>query len=230
MSLKLIIGNHNYSSWSLRGWFYLRASRIAFETIRLPLFTPDWKARVHQYSAAGRVPVLLDGELAVWDTTAIFAYLQEGYPNAIGWPKDKCARAQARSIAAEMHSGFMAVRDELPQNIRARVPLALASRSAACQSQVARIFDIWTSCRDRFSDQGPWLFGEISIVDVMYAPVALRFVTYNIPVPGRAAEFVDAVTNHPAIQEWQALAVAEEEALDFIDNLYPIDQTPLTQG
>lgn len=230
MSLKLVIGNHNYSSWSLRGWFYLRASGIPFETIRLPLFTPEWKARVYQYSPAGRVPVLLDDDLAVWDTTAIFAYLQEEYPHAIGWPAEKRARAEARSIAAEMHSGFMAVRDELPQNIRARTQLSPASMSDACRSQMARIFDIWASCRSRFGDRGPWLFGELSIADVMYAPVALRFITYEVPLPGRAAEFVDAVTNHPAIQEWQALAAAEEETLDFIDNLNPIEETPLTQG
>ena len=147
MPLKFVIGDHNYSSWPLRGWFYLRASQLPFETIRLPLFTPDWKERIAYYSQADRVPVLLDGELAVWDTLAIFAYLQEEYFGAIGGRANRHARVQARSIAAEMHSGFMAVRDQLPQNIRSRVPLALTSLSPACQSQAARIVDIWTAYR-----------------------------------------------------------------------------------
>lgn len=230
MRFRLVIGNHNYSSWSLRAWLYMRESNIEFELIRIPLFTDEWRRRAGQYSPTRRVPVLLDRDLAVWDTLSIFEYLREEVPGAVGWPQERVARAEARSISAEMHAGLMAVRDELPQNIRARRPLALSSLSDQAQEQVERICDIWQSCRQRFGDQGPWLYGRFSIADVLYAPVALRFVTYDIPTPGRAAEFVDAISALPAIDEWRAAAGAEIETLDFIDNLTPADDGPMTLG
>ncbi len=228
---KLVIGNKNYSSWSLRAWLYLRQSAIAFEEIRISLFSEtEWRDELQRYTPAGRVPVLLDGKHPVWDSHAIIEYLLEREPQAIGWPADARARAVARSVSAEMHSGFLAIRDELPQNLRARRPRGLSELSAACRSQIARIDEIWTRCLSDFGDGGPWLFGPFSIADVMFAPVALRFVTYAIPVGPEAETFIRSVEALPAVQDWVREAEAEPERLTFIDDLLPADQTPLTPG
>lgn len=227
---RLVIANRNYSSWSLRAWLYLSESRIPFEEIRIPLFTGDWEQSVAQYSPAGRVPVLLDGDIAVWDSMAIMEYLRERHPQALGWPEEQGARAHARSISAEMHSGFIALRDELPQNLRARRPLMTDQLSATCQRQVARVDEIWSDCRDRYEKAGPWLFGDLSIADVMFAPVALRFVTYSIPVSRRSREFVDAVLGLDSVGQWVVAAERETEALPFIDDLVPAKESPLTLG
>ncbi|MEM6701967.1 MAG: glutathione S-transferase family protein [Acidobacteriota bacterium] len=228
--LHLVIGNRNYSSWSLRAWLYLRASGIPFEETRLAMFTDGWEEAVARHSPAGRVPVLLDGGLAVWDTAAIFEHLRETRDDALDHPSDPAARALSRSICAEMHSGFFQVRDELPQNLRARTPLARASLSSSCRSQVDRIESIWSDCRERFGSGGPWLFGELSLADVLYAPVALRFVTYSIEVSDRARPFVEAVESDALIREWVTEAGEEPEAIDFIDDLTPAHESPLTLG
>ena len=209
----LVIGNRNYSSWSLRAWLYLRLSRIPFEEIRIPLFTDGWREDLARYTPAGRVPVLLDDQLAVWDSLAIFEYVRERHPDAVGWPTAIAARAFARSIVAEMHSGFMTIRDELPQNIRARNPREQSQLSGLCRSEVQRINEIWNTCRRKYSDDGPWLFGPLSIADVMYAPVALRFVTYSIPVPGPADEYIRGIQELEPIKEWVTLSEAESESL-----------------
>lgn len=229
--LKLVIGNKNYSSWSLRAWLFLKESGIPFEEIRIPLYTgPSWRSELAQYTPAGRVPVIVDGDITVWDTLAIFEYLRESQPGAIGWPEERRARAQALAVAAEMHSGFLAVREELPQNVRARRKLALSDASEACRSQVARIDAIWSSCRRNFGDRGPWLFGPFSISDIMFAPVALRFVTYSIPLSRDARHFVDRVLELSSIREWARQSEAEPERLQFIDDLVPASETPLTPG
>ena len=228
---KLVIGNKNYSSWSLRAWLYLRQSAIAFEEIRIPLFSEtEWRAELRRYTPAGRVPVLLDGKHSVWDTQAIFEYLLEREPQAVGWPTDARARAMARSVSAEMHSGFLGIRDELPQNLRARRPRAISELSAACRSQIARVDEIWTSCLRDFGDGGPWLFGRFSIADVMFAPVALRFITYAVPVGPEAETFIRSVEGLPAVQDWVRDAEAEPERLAFIDDLVPTSRSPLTPG
>lgn len=219
MGLTLVIGNKNYSSWSLRGWLFLVESGINFEEIRIPLFTDQWPQQIAQYSPAGKVPVLLDGDLAVWDTEAIIAYVRELHPTAIGWPEDREARALARSVSAEMHAGFLGVRNQLPQNIRARHTLALADLAPQTQREIERIQTLWADCKQRFGEAGPWLFGEFSITDVMYAPVALRFLTYDIPVIPEASFFMDAVQSLPSIRRWAEAAAAEPETLDFIDHL-----------
>lgn len=146
MSFQLVIGNRNYSSWSLRAWLFLRASGIACEEIRVPLFTAEWAEAVARFSPTGRVPVLLDGDIRVWDTLSIFEYVRERHPHAVGWPQEVAARAEARSIAAEMHAGFLAVRDELPQNLRLRrkrdqaeLSPAAGARSRACTASGARV-------------------------------------------------------------------------------------------
>jgi len=228
--LKLIIGNYNYSSWSLRAWLHLRASDISFTVERLALFSDEWRHEIGRYSPAGRVPVLLDGDLAIWDSLAIIEYVTEQYPEAVGWPADRDARARARSICAEMHSGFIAIRNELPQNIRLRMTLDPGCLSDACRQQLARIDEIWTACRSAHAGAGPWLVGGLSVADVMFAPVALRLVTYDIPLSARAAEFVTAVQAFAPVREWAAAAAAEKEAFEFIDDLRPVADTPLTPG
>ncbi len=227
---QLIIANRNYSSWSLRAWLYLKESGIAFEEIYVPLFTETWKETIERYTPAGRVPVLIDGNVRVWDTMAIMGHLHEKHPEAIGWPEPAQARAEARSISAEMHSGFIALRDELPQNLRTRATLDPGELSDTCRAQVRRIDEIWGDCRERFGRDGPWLFGGFSIADVFYAPVALRFLSYSIPVSDRAVEFIEAVQNLSSVREWVAAAREEPESLEFIDNRLPAQSSPLTLG
>lgn len=228
--LKLILGNKNYSSWSLRAWLFLKESHIPFEEIRISLFDGDWRDKLATYTPAGRVPVVVDGDVSVWDSFAIFNYVRDLHPQAVGWPDGRRARAEAYSVAAEMHSGFLAIRDELPQNVRATTELPLSSLSEACQSQVARIDEIWSGARSAYSDRGPWLFGDLSIADIMYAPVALRFVTYSIPLSRDAQQFVDRVVELPSIKEWIRDSKAEPERLRFIDDLVPTSKSPLTPG
>jgi glutathione S-transferase len=228
--LKLIIGNKNYSSWSLRAWLHLRESGIDFEEVRVPLFSGDWRETLRQYTPAGRVPVLIDGDITIWDSFAIFEHICERNPKAIGWPADPEARALARSISAEMHSGFLAIREELPQNLRARTRRELPDLSEAARIQITRVLEIWESCRWKYGKEGPWLFGEFSFADIMYVPVALRFVSYGIPLVGEAREFIRAVCKHPAILEWVREAEAEPERIEFVDNLIPASKSPMTPG
>ncbi|NEQ53104.1 MAG: glutathione S-transferase family protein [Leptolyngbya sp. SIO3F4] len=217
MSFKLVIGNKNYSSWSLRAWLYLTESGLSFEEIRLPLFTEAWQ-QIAQYSPAKRVPVLLDGDVAVWDSSAIYSYVRSRYSNAVGWPTNQKAEATARSIAAEMHSGFFGIREQLAQNIRARVPVARQMLSPTTQQEVDRVEQMWARAYDTYG--GPWLFGDFSIADVVYAPVALRFVTYQIQLIDAAQVFVDAVQALPSIQAWAVASANEPEVIKFIDELH----------
>ena len=205
-------------------------SGVPFEEIRIPLFTGTWADDIARYSPAGRVPVLVDGDVTVWDSTAIMEYVRERHPDAVGWPVAAEARAHAQSVSAEMHSGFIAIRDELPQNLRARVQLDLDSLSDTCRSQIARVDEIWAECRERHGAGGEWLYGEYSIADVMFAPVALRFVTYSVPVSARSQEFVDAVLRSESVQAWAEAARSEAEKLSFIDELVPAESSPLTLG
>jgi glutathione S-transferase len=229
--VQLVIGNKNYSSWSLRAWLYLRESGIDFEEIRISLYSDDSADRIAQYTPAGRVPVLLDDDgLVVWDSLAIIEHVRERSSGAVGWPEGAAARARAWSIAAEMHSGFLALREELPQNVRARVPVALSQLSDAARRQVERVFEIWTDCRREHGAKGRWLFGHFSIADVIYAPVALRFVTYAIPMPPEARLYVEAVAGLDSVREWLDDAELEPERLDFIDQRWPAARTPLQFG
>lgn len=209
--LTLIIGNKNYSSWSLRAWFFLKQSGLPFREIRIPLDTAQTKAQIAKYSPAGRVPVLLDGKLAVWDSLAICEYLNEQCLGQKGWPADPAARARARSVSAEMHSSFQGLRSEMPMNCRARRSGVVPS--AAAQADIDRVTAIWESCRRDHGAGGPWLFGSISIADAMYVPVASRFQTYGVPAPAAAAAWVKAVLGHPAYGEWLAAARAEAEVI-----------------
>ncbi|ESA33474.1 glutathione s-transferase [Leptolyngbya sp. Heron Island J] len=217
MGFRLIIGNKNYSSWSLRAWLFLTASDLPFEEIRLPLFTDAWQ-QISQYSPAKRVPVLMDGDIAVWDTSAIYGYVRSQHPSAIGWPADLKAQATARSIAAEMHSGFLGIREQLPQNIRARIPVERTTLEPATQQEINRVEQMWTQAYETYG--GPWLFGDFSLADVAYAPVALRFVTYQIHLLPAAQTFVNAVQALPSIQAWAQAAATEPEVISFIDQLH----------
>jgi glutathione S-transferase len=226
----LVIANRNYSSWSLRAWLYLTESNLAFEEIRIPLFTGTWKEEIARFSPGGRAPVLLDGDISVWDSMAIMEYVREQQADAVGWPVSDRARAHARSVSAEMHSGFLAIRDELPQNLRVHREMDVSQLSAACRKQIIRIDELWTDCRKQYGGGGEWLFGDFSIADIMFAPVALRFVTYSIPLSEHAREFVEAVCDLESVQRWIETAKEESEFLPFIDDLVPAKDSPLTPG
>jgi glutathione S-transferase len=203
----LVIGSKNYSSWSLRPWLLLRAFGVAFEEILLPLDTPEFHARIGEYSPTGRVPVLHDGELRVWDSLAIAEYANERFLAGRGWPADSAARATARSISAEMHSGFAALRNELPMNCRKRVKNHQASAEA--QRDIARVRQIWRQTRERCGHDGPFLFGAFGIADAMYAPVVLRFVSYAVALDPLERAYADAILALPALREWLDATVGE---------------------
>ena len=194
------------------------------------MFTDNWQSEIARYSPSGRVPVLLDDDIAVWDTMAIIEHVLEKHPEAVGWPKSAAARAHARSLSAQMHSGFLALRDELPQNLRARTRIDQKQLSGTCRDQIARIDSIWADCRSRYGDDGDWLYGKFSIADVFYAPVALRFLTYSISVSDLARQFISAVQGSDSVQQWIEAACAEPESLSFIDELTPAASSPLTPG
>lgn len=228
MSLKLVIGNKNYSSWSLRAWLFLKESHIEFEEVRLALYTEQWETEIKRYTPAGKVPVLLDGDLAVWDSLAIMEYVREHFPESVGWPDDRAARAHARSIAAEMHAGFMAIREELPQNLKVCQRRSLDDFSSTARREIERVETLWQDCFERYG--GPWLFGDFAIADVMYAPVALRFVTYGIVLNPIAQQFVTTVRELDSIREWVAAAANEEECWPFIDARLPSNESQTITG
>jgi len=197
--LKLVIGDKNLSSWSLRPWMLLRHLGLAFEEIRLPLDTQRFRDEIGRYSASRRVPVLLDGELRIWDSMAICEYLNEK-AGGRAWPAEVAARAHARSISAEMHSGFQALRSNWSMQAAARgldVPLG-----PAALADVARIDEIWSGCRDEYPSDGPWLYGRYSIADAMYAPVVLRFNSYGARLSSSARGYVETALQDPELQEW----------------------------
>lgn len=206
-ALKLIIANKNYSSWSLRPWLLMKQCGIEFEEELLPLDTDEFRKRTAAFSANGCVPVLLQGERIIWDTLAIVEYLAELFPEKHLWPEDTEARAFARSIAAEMHAGFTALRGEMPMNIRGDHQDFSCSNAAT--ANIDRIFEIWQTCRDRFGAGGNMLFGDFSAADAFYAPVIWRFRTYGITAPGTLANYMEAMIALPAMQEWKAAGETE---------------------
>lgn len=210
--LTLAIGNKNYSSWSMRPWLLLRQAGIPFEEIRIPLYRPDSAAQLAAWSPSGRVPALHDGDIQVWDSLAICEYLAERFPDKELWPLDAAARAVARSVSAEMHAGFVALREHMSMNIRARRPGL--GRTPESLADVARIVSIWTDCRARFGKGGDFLFGRFCIADAMYAPVVLRFRTYDVKLDGAAKDYAGTVLALPALQAWVADAEAETERIE----------------
>ena len=206
MSMLLVIGNRNYSSWSLRPWLVLKHAGASFEEIVVPLSQPNTPEEIRRHSPSGRVPVLKDGDVTVWDSLAISEYVNEKFPDAKLWPADSKLRAVARSVCAEMHSGFQAVRSELPMNIRLR---RRKEPSADADREIARLVALWAEHRNRHGRAGPFLFGAFSIADAFFAPVATRFVTYGVKVEGAAAEYMRTLLGMPSMQEWSDKAHKE---------------------
>ena len=199
----LVIGNKNYSSWSLRPWLAMKVLGIPFEEKRVPLYGPDSRRELLRYSPAGKVPCLVDGELRVWDSLAILEYLAERHPGL--WPAEATLRARARSVSAEMHSGFPKLRQHMSMNVRKRHPGK--GRTPEVLAEIARVIGIWGEAR------GPFLFGPFCAADAMYAPVVLRFRTYEVELPPVCRAYADAVLALPALQEWMRDAGRETESL-----------------
>ncbi|MFN7975979.1 MAG: glutathione S-transferase family protein [Acidobacteriota bacterium] len=212
--LTLHLGNKNYSSWSLRAWLVLRHSGASFREEVIPL-TPEGRTRVRSLSPAGRVPFLRHGELLVWDSLAIAEYVAETFPAARLWPDDARDRAHARSICAEMHSGFTALRANMPMNVRRRS--AGKGRAAGVAEDIARIAAIWADCRARHAGEGPLLFGRFTIADAFYAPVATRFTTYGVDLDPVSTAYVEAIRALPAMAEWRAAAESEPWSMEGYD-------------
>ena len=218
--MQLYIGNKNYSSWSMRPWVLMKQAGIDFDEVmnRFDAFTPEskFKARVARVSPAGRVPVLVDDGFSVWDTLAIAEYLAERFPDKHLWPADRLARARARSVCCEMHSGFGALRSHFPMNIEASLPEVgerVLREQPAVRDDLARIAQIWTELLAAHG--GPLLFGRFGIADAFFAPVVMRVATYALPFPGTLGDYVAAVKALPAVQAWVKDSLAEKDFVPF---------------
>jgi glutathione S-transferase len=218
--MQLHIGNKNYSSWSMRPWVLMRQAGIAFEEVmvRFDGFTPQsqFKQRIGALNPAGKVPILVDDGLVVWDTLAIAEYVAERFPEHQLWPRERAARARARSVCAEMHSGFSALRSACPMNIEARLPeigaIVLRDQSGV-RDDLDRITQMWSTLLREHG--GPMLFGAFSVADAYYAPVVMRLRTYELPVPEDVAAYMQRVVELPGVQAWIADALREQDFLDF---------------
>lgn len=213
-AVTLVIGNRNYSSWSLRAWLVLRYFGVPFDEVRLPLDTPEFETGVARWSPSGRVPVLHQGDLVVWESLAIAEYVNEAFLDGRAWPRDPAQRAVARSVSNEMHSGFQALRNELPLNCRKRVKGFVPSAEA--RRDIDRITGLWRECRAHVRD-GDYLFGDFSIADAMYAPVVLRFRSYGIALGDVERRYADTILALPAVREWLAASEAEGMPLPKYD-------------
>lgn len=205
---RLVLGNKNYSSWSLRPYLGIVHAGIEFDELVLQLDTPEFQAQIGEFNSAGKVPVLIDGTTRIWDSLAILEYLAEAEPSL--WPEDRQQRAHARSISAEMHSGFQALRSACPMNIRATD--RQIDRTPALDRDIERIQTIWSTCLS--ASKGPYLFGRFSCADAMFAPVASRFKTYDIALEPTAQAYVTTIHNDPAFKRWEAAALAETEIVE----------------
>ncbi|MGQ7959376.1 glutathione S-transferase family protein [Pseudomonas sp. SP16.1] len=209
MALQLVIGDKNYSSWSMRAALALELAEEPYDEVLVRLYQPDSRAQLLAHSPAGKVPVLLTEEGPVWDSLAIAEYLAERFPEAHLWPRGEYARALARSICAEMHSGFVALRSHLPMDL-AR-DQALPQMPDEAQADIDRVCALWADCRERFGQDGPYLFGHASIADAFYAPVAARLRSYRVVLPTAAAAYVETLYRWPAFQRWQQAALQERK-------------------
>jgi glutathione S-transferase len=207
MSLHLVIGNKNYSSWSFRPWIAMKVTGIAFDEAVISLDAPDFKARVTALGGSGRVPVLVDGDVRVWESLAILEYLAEKFPAAGLWPHDPAVRARARALASEMHAGFVSLRRELPMNV-AR-PIKSRALDPGAANDVARIDSIWRECRAEYGAGGAFLFGPFGAADAMFAPIVWRFHTYAVEVSEAARGYMRAMMALPAWNEWREAARRE---------------------
>ncbi|MET3725892.1 glutathione S-transferase family protein [Sphingomonas trueperi] len=213
--MKLIIGNKAYSSWSLRGWLACKLSGLPFEETVVPMYDQDWDKRrqgAEFAPSSGKVPILWDGDAVVWDSLAIVEYLNDKTGNTLFWPEDPAARAMARSMAAEMHSSFTALRSKHSMNVRQVYPAAPVDADVA--ADLERIMELWAQARARYGSEEPFLFGAFSAADIMFAPVVTRIVTYSLPVPRFAQSYMLAVLQHPFMQDWIAGAQEEEWVIE----------------
>jgi glutathione S-transferase len=215
MSLTLVIGNKNYSSWSLRPWIAMTTAGIAFEEVFIALDQPDTKERIKRHSQAGKVPALIDGEMTVWETLSILEHLAERFPKASLWPADQAARVHARSVAAEMHAGFAALRSHCPMNLWR--PVERRELNPQVEQDVARITQIWRTARETYGQGGTFLFGGFTAADAMFAPMAARFHTYDIACDPVSRAYVEAIHELPAFKAWrdgafkETLLIAQDE-------------------
>ena len=216
----LVIANKLYSSWSLRPWLLLRQFGIAFDEILIPLDLPDTKQKVLKHSPAGKVPILVDGEATVWESIAIMEYAGDALGAPV-WPQDRAARAMARSVAAEMHAGFFALRSACPMNLGKKY--AARDRGEAVARDVARFSGIVRQARERFGDSGPFLFGAFSAADAMYAPLVTRLDTYSVDLDATTRAYADAILALPAFREWRAAALQETWIVDADE----VDEEPV---
>jgi glutathione S-transferase len=218
MTLTLVIGNKNYSSWSMRPWLALRANGIAFDEVFIPLYTGEAdKQRILGFTRSGKVPALIDGDVTIWDSLSIIEYVAERFPEARLWPEDRASRAHARSISAEMHSGFLALRNECGMNLHR--PVGAIALSADARANVERIGQIWLECRERYRKLGPFLFGAFGAADAMFAPVVHRFRTYAIAVEPEAEAYMDTMMALPAFAEWTRAGLAETIVIERFENV-----------
>jgi glutathione S-transferase len=219
MTLKLVIGNKNYSSWSMRPWLAMRASNIAFDEVLIPLYTDDKadKEQILGFTRSGKVPALIDGDVTVWDSLSIIEYVAERFPEARLWPENRALRAHARSISAEMHSSFLPLRNECGMNLHR--PIRAVALSADARANVARIEQIWIECRERHGRLGPFLFGNFSAADAMFAPVVHRFRTYAIDVAPQAQAYMDTMMAQPAFAEWTKAGLAETLLIERFESI-----------
>jgi len=206
--MELVIGNKNYSTWSLRPWLLLDYFGITFEEVMVSLAPAQLSQRLGQYSSASKVPVLIDGEVTVWDSLAICEHINDQYLQGRGWPQSLGNRALARSISAQMHSGFGAMRNEMPMNIRAKRRLDLSTEALRDISQVQQL---WSNALEQSG--GPWLGGEFSIADCMFAPVVMRFITYGIELTPEAQAYADRICGLSSMKKWIDCALQETEVI-----------------
>lgn len=215
MTMKLIIGNKSYSSWSLRGWLAAKQSGLPFEELTVPMFDDHWEDRKREQDmipSHGKVPILWDGEAVIWDSLAILEYLADKTSRDRFWPKDDVARGMARAMVAEMHSSFAALRAECGMNIRRTFTDHKISDDA--RADALRILQLWAEARSRFGSAGPYLFGTFSAADIMFAPVVTRFLTYSFTLPGFAQSYCEAIRDHEWMRQWADAAEAEQWVIE----------------
>ncbi|MFM6189771.1 MAG: glutathione S-transferase family protein [Planktothrix sp.] len=210
--LTLVIGNKNYSSWSLRPWLVLKQVGLNFTEIMIDLGTPNTHKEIRHYSPSGKVPVLLDGDLTVWESLAICEYIAENF-NSNLWPKDLEAKAYARSVSHEMHAGFINLRQQMPMNCRTRYPRE--GMKPGVQADIDRICAIWRECRQNYGTRGEFLFGKFTIADAIFAPVVSRFITYDVKLGLIEQDYVKTIWSLPAMQQWIDAACLEPEMMYF---------------
>lgn len=219
--MKLIIGNKNYSSWSLRGWLAAKQSGLHFEEITVPILGEQWEKRKAEMGdvqpSSGKVPILWDGDTVIWDSLAIMEYLADKVGRERFWPKEDTARGMARAMVAEMHSSYKALRSEMPMNVRRRIQLQNLSDEA--KGDVVRVLGLWAEARARHGSAGPFLFGTFGAADIFYAPVVSRFITYGIGVPGFAQSYMQAIWEHDWMAQWIAASESEEWVIEQYDTV-----------